>query len=221
MLDIYFKEGFPVKPVNAASLSQREVVYGHGINDAPYVINPQIKGVRYQCPFYKVWQNMLKRVYDNSYKNKNTTYLGTSVCKTWLKFMNFRYWMQDQDWEGKQLDKDVLVRGNKLYSPGTCLFVSSNVNLFILESDARRGELPIGVSFCKTKNKYTSFCSSNVSGLKRNLGSFDDPTVAHNIWWETKKDRAIELANKQTDKRVETALLKRYTGNSPYLDKVL
>lgn len=48
---------------------------------------------------------------------------GCSVCEEWLTFSNFKRWMEQQDYEGKALDKDLLVSQNKTYSSETCVFV--------------------------------------------------------------------------------------------------
>ena len=74
------------------------------------------------------------------------TYKGCSVSEEWLRFSNFKRWMEKQDWDGKQLDKDILFEGNKVYSAETCVFVTSVVNSFTSDSGAKRGEWLIGVS---------------------------------------------------------------------------
>ena len=76
---------------------------------------------------------MLQRCYSESHLVRQPTYKGCSVCEEWLTFSNFKSWMEQQDWEGKQLDKDLLVYKNKIYSPETCVFVSSVINSFFVE----------------------------------------------------------------------------------------
>lgn len=90
---------------------------------------------------------MIKRCYSEKYQEKWPTYIGCYVCEPWKRFSIFAEWMADQDHEGKALDKDILVRGNREYAPDKCVFVDANVNGFILERQNDRGEWPIGVSF--------------------------------------------------------------------------
>lgn len=73
---------------------------------------------------YKTWINMLNRCYDPMYQARCPTYVGCSVCAEWHNFQNFAEWMSTQDHEGKQLDKDIKVEGNKVYSPDTCTFAT-------------------------------------------------------------------------------------------------
>ncbi len=67
---------------------------------------------------------MLQRCYSESYLNKRPSYRGCSVCEEWKTFSNFMAWMKNKNMENLELEKDILVPGNKLYSPETCVFVS-------------------------------------------------------------------------------------------------
>ncbi len=78
---------------------------------------------------YKTWRHMLERCYDKKYQAKRPTYIGCSVCAEWHNFQIFAEWMSEQDYEGKQLDKDIKVKGNKVYSPDTCTFVTLDKNV--------------------------------------------------------------------------------------------
>lgn len=115
-------------PSNNKSLANRKPVYGHGVNDADYVIERRINGKRVGCPIYRTWANMLERCYSDKFHVRQSTYIGCEVCDEWLTFSNFKRWMMVQDWQGKQLDKDIRVKGNKIYSPNTCLFVTKAEN---------------------------------------------------------------------------------------------
>jgi hypothetical protein len=104
-------------------------VYGVGINDADYKIYHQIKcgdGTRktlWVCPYYSTWCSMLERCYGRRSKDKRPTYAGVTICDEWLTFSNFKAWMEQQDWEGKYLDKDYMsvITGKKIYSPENTL----------------------------------------------------------------------------------------------------
>ena len=88
---------------------------------------------------------MLARCYSAKFQEHCPTYTGCTVAEDWLKFSNFKDWMEKQQWEGKQLDKDILFEGNKVYGPDTCVFVSPMVNTFTIDSGAARGKWLIGV----------------------------------------------------------------------------
>lgn len=91
-----------------------KLVCGFGISDADYVVCPTIGGKQVWCQYYRKWKSMLLRQTPKEWK-RHTTYKGCKVCEEWRSFMAFRKWMMTQDWQGKQLDKDLLGDG-KLYS---------------------------------------------------------------------------------------------------------
>jgi hypothetical protein len=188
---------------------------GVGVNDAAYKVSKtaNVNGKRkiiWRCVYYTKWADMMRRCYNPKMLAERPSYLGCTVCDDWLYFSKFKAWMQAQDWEGKQLDKDLLVPGNKVYSPETCIFVSSEVNMFLVDRGASRGEWPIGVYFEKGNNKFKAQCSSIDSDKNRNLGRFDTPEEAHQAWLNCKLDQAYVLAARQTDLRVAAALISMY-----------
>lgn len=188
-----------------------KLVYGVGINDAKYTVIPSISGKRKTCPFYRKWKDMLGRCYSEKVIKANPTYAGCTVTSEWLGFSNFKAWMEKQDWEGNQLDKDLLVSGNKVYGPDTCVFVSGDVNKFMTESLKIRGDLPIGVSWHKGNSKYHAQCNNLSRGSGKSLGYYDTAEIAHAVYLERKKTLAIELALLQNNPVVSEALLRRYT----------
>ena len=90
--------------------------------------------------------------------------------------MNFRMWMEKQDWEGLFLDKDIIVKGNKCYSPDTCIFVTRQVNSILIDRAADRGGCVVGVSWSKSNGKYCAKCS--VDSKQVNLGFYDSEEEA-------------------------------------------
>lgn len=191
------------------------LVDGFGINDAGYVT--QKYGIfegKYKriwaCPFYLSWRHMIGRCYSKKYHSKFPTYVDCRVSEEWRKFSAFRGWMELQDWQGKQLDKDILVRGNKVYSPETCVFVDPAVNWFFLDCAASRGDLPVGVSFHRCSGRYQAQCRNPFTGKKEYLGSFSDPGEAHLAWKGYKHKLACQYADMQKDERVAIALRDRY-----------
>ena len=128
------------------------LVCGVGINGANYVLckYETVNGKRklvWRCPYYKRWHCMLERCYSEKYQEKYPTYKGCTVCDEWLTFSNFKKWMELQAWEGRTLDKDFLIEGNKIYSPTTCVFLPQKLNKFINTRAKVRGQYPLGVRY--------------------------------------------------------------------------
>ena len=101
---------------------------------------------------YNAWSGMLRRCYDTKYKNNKPTYKEAACCKEWLLFENFYEWLHSQEnfrqWlngDKWAIDKDIIVKGNKIYSPETCCLVPPNINSLFVKCNAVRGDLPIAV----------------------------------------------------------------------------
>lgn len=187
-------------------MSKRSMICGVGINDADYPVKPRINGTeeRIECPFYNRWRYMLTRCYSPKEHIKNPTYKDCEVVDEWKYFSNFKKWMEKQDWEGKHLDKDILVSGNKIYGPNTCIFVDCEVNLLLVKSDSKRGEYPVGVSRAIRGNKifYQSFVN------RKYLGFFVDVMEAHRFWQIEKSNHIKKVALKQDNIILRDALLR-------------
>lgn len=186
----------------------KKLVLGVGINDANYAVAPKIDGKQVKCKIYDAWRGMLRRCYDPKFLETRPTYLGCSVDNAWHSFMNFRAWMLTQEFEGKQLDKDLLYPGNKVYSKDTCVFISSALNSFLLESTATRGLLPLGVS--AKGDKFQANCQNPLTKTTKYLGLFNTPEEAHYAWKKYKHELALEYAKLETDPRIIQALQTRY-----------
>jgi len=196
---------FVERPVNAISLSKRKLVCGVGINDSDYMTWHKVDGVVYRCPYYKRWHSMIKRCYSKDLHDRAPTYKDCSVCDEWLSFMSFRGWMEKQDWKGKHLDKDLLVQGNRVYSPWSCVFVSCEVNNCITINKKNKGEYPAGVRKHTYCDKYQAECRTGQKVIY--IGLFDTVTEAAAAYKEFKYNRIAELASKQKEP-VRTALLR-------------
>lgn len=202
--------------------NKTKLVCGVGVNDADYVVQEK-KSVGYTpdgrrkretvwvCPFYSTWRSMLARCYRTS--ENRPTYVGCTVSEEWKTFSNFKYWMESQDWQGKQLDKDLLSHGNKLYSPDTCVFVDRRVNIFLTERHHGRGEYPIGVCWYKRDKKFRARVNDG-TGTSIYLGLFDSAQQAHEEWLAAKlkiaKRLASEIISDGGDVRIADALVRRY-----------
>jgi len=185
----------------------KKLVFGFGINDADYAVNPiGFNGKRNSCFFYFTWVRMLQRAYDPKWHARRPTYIGITVCEEWRSFMAFRAWMIEQDWEGKELDKDILVPGNKVYSPETCVFVTSQINSLLTDCAAKRGDWPIGVSLHKRDARFQSHIREN--GKLKRLGFFNTPHEAHLAWRKEKVRIVRKAAEECDDPRVAAGLLR-------------
>ena len=188
-----------------------KLVHGVGVNDADYfVYEYENCKMVWICPYYRAWKNMLTRAYYYKCKNMQPTYDDVTVCEEWHSFMCFRSWMETQDWKGNHLDKDILVLGNKVYSPDTCVFVSRTINNFTTDRINHRGEWPLGVHLHKKTGKFRGKCSNPFTGELEHLGLFKSPDQAHQAWKKRKHELACQLADTQADERVAEALRIRY-----------
>ena len=194
---------------------KNRLVFGVGVNNADYVVNTVINGKQVMCPYYFTWRNMLERCYSERLQEIRPTYKGCSAHPEWLYFMNFRKWMEKQDWQGKALDKDLLIEGNKVYSPETCAFVDQTTNSFTNNYERGRGEYPLGVHMYKPTGKFVASCCNPFTKKRENLGYFHCPNEAHLAWKDRKHILACQLADLQTDPRVAAALRTRYLPETP------
>ena len=155
---------------------------------------------------YLVWKSMLRRCYSDKEQKKYPTYKDCYVCPEWLNYSNFKKWFNDNYYEidGEQmaLDKDILMKGNKVYSPNTCMFVPQNINKLFIKRNKARGEYPIGVTFNKNKNKYTAFCNIFYNGKskQKNLGYYNTIEEAFNAYKQFKEANIKQIADYYKDK---------------------
>ncbi len=149
---------------------------------------------------YAKWENMLKRCFDNEYKEKHQTYKDVICCERWLCYANFLedfgILKQEYNWsdeEKLQLDKDILHKSNKVYSLENCILVPDYVNNLFIKRDAVRGDCPIGVSYHKKNKKYRARCSIN--GKQKTLGLYNIPQEAFNAYKIAKENEIKRIAN--------------------------
>lgn len=192
-----------------SSINNRSNILGVGINDAEYHITNCDKDGRIlsRCPYYSKWSGMLRRCYCEVYQKKQVTYKGCVVCDEWLIFSSFKLWMKGQsNWEGNEIDKDILVSGNKVYSPKTCRFVSHRVNnLFNIHLNIKRS-LPTGICWDKDNGKFLAQIS--MYGKTKKIGRFDILADATNAYRRCKKSYIIELAENECDDIKQAMLIR-------------
>ncbi len=188
---------------------KRKLIYGIGVNDADYSISKLVDGKQVRCPYYVRWCSILVRCYSSEFQETHPSYIGCSVVSEWLTFSVFRKWMIEQDWQGKQLDKDILVQGNKVYSPVACIFVSCSVNLLLINNKAARGMHPQGVSFYNRTKKYRAVVS--VDGRWKHLGYFSTSELASDAYKKAKYEIIRDVALEQVEP-LRSALLNYRIG---------
>lgn len=159
---------------------------------------------------YNVWMHLIKRCYS---KNKKGAYKDCTVCDEWKLYSNFKKFYDDNCKNDTfHLDKDILVQGNKIYSPNTCLFVPEEVNETITSEWSDNKSLPVGVTMTKLGKFRARCCDGSKNGKQKHLGVFDTPEEAFEAYKEAKLNRLKKLAEKYVksgdiDKRVYDAIL--------------
>jgi hypothetical protein len=143
---------------------------------------------------------MFRRTLLDAHKPRNSSYTDVQICEEWHNFQNFAEWMSsqvilDSSWH---LDKDLLVKGSKIYSPETCVFLPPEVNMFFTKRKSKRGDYPIGVSYRETTSRFLA--GMTWEGKNVYLGSFSSPEEAFCAYKARKEQCAKELAEKWHDK---------------------
>jgi hypothetical protein len=143
---------------------------------------------------YGAWQHMLIRCYSSKYHEKKPTYIGCSVCDEWHNYQNFAKWYDENYYEIKNemmcLDKDILVKGNKVYSPETCVFVPQIINSLFTNCRNKRGNLPIGVT--KDGNNYRVRVGNPLENKRVDVGHRNNTNDAFALY-KTAKENIIKL----------------------------
>ena len=183
-------------------------VFGVGITGTKYPIT--INGVI--TKEYELWKNMLQRCYSDAYRNKRPTYEGCKVSDSFKSYEYFYEWCNSQfgfnnkDWH---LDKDLLVKGNKVYSESTCVFIPAEVNALLTKCTNSRGEHLIGVYWCKRDKAFVARVNKSKGGSEY-LGLFNTEIEAFKAYKKAKESFVKEQANKwksQIDPRAYNALM--------------
>lgn len=153
---------------------------------------------------YDKWNDIFRRCYNSSFQNKNPTYHGCSVDPEWHCFQNLGEWFEQNynaDYmQGWHLDKDILIKGNKVYSSKTCELVPQEINALFTKAKKIRGAYPIGVTKAKNGRFFAAISKNKV---RLPLGYFDTPEEAFEAYKEAKEEWIREKANKWRGKITE------------------
>lgn len=199
-------------------IARNKKVAGVGINDANYPVLLREGNQRHTCPKYALWCRMLSRCYDEKTQTRQPTYVGCSVCEEWLTFSNFLKWLNNQHWEDRQLDKDLIKPFNVVYSPELCCFVTRKVNTFLKTNRNTRGDQPLWVQYKDRKGLYETRVNDPFKRYSTYVGSSRCPIEAHKRGQARKHQYAIELAESESDLRVKSALMTRFSEDKNWLD---
>lgn len=162
----------------------RKSLYGVGfLGEGKYKSK---KGNKF-TPEYIAWRGMLERVYCGKRQKNYPTYIGCTVCEEWHNFQVFAEWYCNHESYGLgyDLDKDILVKGNKHYSPETCCLVPQEINCIFNTCGSLKRDLPLGVGYKKEKNMY--YASIRNEGVLKHLGYFTTKEEAHEVYREHKQ----------------------------------
>ena len=183
-----------IKPKNT-------IIYGICINDADYKIYyTDINDKRIGCPYYRKWTDMIRRCY----KPNHASYNGVTVNPIWHRFSNFKKWMEQQPYwfdENMELDKDILIEGNREYGPDACVFIPRKVNNFFKSNNNHAS----GVKYTKNSRKaWQAVCSNKY------FGRFLSKEEAHLAYLNAKIKAGEELSNTIIkEEKVKIAFLNR------------
>lgn len=157
---------------------------------------------------YVVWKGMLQRCYTEDYQRKFPSYVGCTVDGCFKFYPNFKEWYYSQEnykQVGLELDKDLLVKGNKVYSPRACCLVPLEVNTALTLRNNGWGSCAIGVHLRKDSSKYSATISEY--GRSTHLGYFLTEQAAFAAYKKRKELYLKELAEKWKPSLREDAYL--------------
>ena len=157
------------------------LICGVGLNDKRYPAWVNGKHLKE----YTLWHGLLQRCHYLKTQEKQPTYVGCLVSENFKNYSYFYEWCQSQvgfNQKGFHLDKDLLFKGNKVYSEDACLFLPQGLNLLLTSCAATRGGLPVGVS--AHGGKFAVHCSTD---KPRHIGYFNTPEEAFAAYKEVKE----------------------------------
>lgn len=176
--------GFIYKPKDRKT---NRLVQSLGINDIEFSKEPTINGKRMAHPLYEPWKKLLERCSDD-YHLKYPTYKDVYVCEEFKSLSRFMQWAKNRYVKGYVLDKDIISRGNKEYSPNTCVFVPQEVNKFLTSRINDRGHSLLGTHPTQS-GKFVVMIGKE----QKCLGTYQSEIEAHKVWQLEKINKARTL----------------------------
>jgi hypothetical protein len=205
---VEFENGYKVKSTYADFKRRKiinpydKMVYGVGyFGEGKYKCSKD----KVDTKEYSVWHGIIERCYsEEKQKEKCKSYIGCTVCDEWLNFQKFSEWYEENyyevDNEKMTVDKDIIYKNNKIYSPETCIIVPENINKLFIKGASRRGEYPIGVSI--TNNRLRARLKKIIDGKCKevHIGYFDTVEQAFNAYKREKEKHIKQVADEYKDK---------------------
>ena len=227
-IDVYFPEynwTAKNKEYSAFKKGKIKCPYERSVYGVGYIGEGRCKGSKngQKTKCYCTWRDMLERCYNEKHREKYPTYKDCEVCDEWLCFQNFAEWYYDNYYnvgnEQMQLDKDILVKHNKIYSPETCIFVPQTINKLFIKSDKSRGSSVIGTSLCEN-GKYRVRCNminpKTGKSKREHLGVYNTQEKAIEIYKYYKEKNIKEVAGYYKEQIPE----KLYNGMYNYIVEI-
>lgn len=194
---IQFENGFNVKNLHFTQIKSGQI-------KNPY--HKSILGIGYNgvgnysrtnhFRIYTAWNHMLQRCYNKKCQENNPTYKDCLIEEYWHNFQNFAKWFERNYREGFALDKDILIKGNKIYSTETCCFVPQEINTLFVKNDVKRGKYPIGVSELGSK----FLAQIKIKSKRVHLGLFGTIEEAFQAYKTAKEAHIKEVADEWKSK---------------------
>lgn len=191
---------------NTATVNRSNLRAGRVKNPyAPIVVGVGYVGVgkftsRGYKRIYQSWSNMLKRCYCKEVQEKYPTYIGCTVAKKWHNFQNFAEWYYNHPNyknKGYQVDKDILVPNNKVYSQQTCTLVPAQLNNIVGSDKDERGGYGIRK---RSSGKYE--VRVNRFGVVHQVGTFATQDTAYWAHLKARTDHWEEYMESLPEKAV-------------------
>lgn len=188
------------------------LVHGVGINDVDAPTNWIENGKWIRDPYYKIWKIILERVYSKNKHKKILCYTGVTVHSDWHRFSKFKEWVDNQpqtDWRDLYIDKDLLVKGNRVYGPDTCCFLTSQEN-----SIFRPSIVPLGRAIYKKdhfrKSPWQSVSQIGVkaNGINKYLGIYTTKDEADVVAGRESMRRIMEVVNANPHQFIREAMMR-------------
>lgn len=178
-----FKEGTLVSPYDRTVLNVGYMGEGkYNFKDYPII--------------WKYWHALLTRNYDPYFINKHLTYKDCFIEDDLLCFQNFAEWFEENyyDCNGEQmcLDKDILIKGNKIYNKDSMMFVPQSINKLFIKQQNKRGNLPIGVTWDKNSKKFRASIRMNYNGKKKQITQRFNTEFEAFLWYKEQKEKEIK-----------------------------
>ena len=185
----------------------KALICGVGINDVGAPTWWIENGKKVNCPIYSCWNRMLERGHSLKFKTKYSAYDGVTVHPDWHRLSKFTEWLNTQpqvNWQELQIDKDLLVKGNKVYGPDTCCFLTNRENsVFRPRNSIKLGSVSKNDRY---ERKKPWMCRITRCNKHFFIGSFSTKEEAEFVAMRESMPIVIEIANANPHQFIRDAM---------------